>query len=70
LNGIMLQVFVRAQTLAVEALEGLRRREEGQTMAEYGVVLGVITVILVAIFTDLSTAITGTINKVIGVLPK
>ena len=69
-NSQVLKLFVNAQTLAVEAYDALRRREEGQTMAEYGVVLGVITVILVAVFTNLSTAITGTINKVIGVLPK
>ena len=70
MNSQVLKLFVNAQTLAVEAYDALRRREEGQTMAEYGVVLGVITVILVAVFTNLSTAITGTINKVIGVLPK
>jgi signal transduction histidine kinase len=32
-------------------ISALRNREEGQTMAEYGVVLGVITVALVAVFT-------------------
>jgi Flp pilus assembly pilin Flp len=66
----MLELFVRAQTYVVATLEDLRRRDEGQTMAEYGVVLGVITVALVLIFGNLSDAITGTINKVIGVLPK
>ena len=45
-------------------------REEGQTMAEYGVVLAVITVLTVAVFTALSGGITTAINKVIAVLPK
>jgi Flp pilus assembly pilin Flp len=66
----MLELFVRLQTRAIEAVEALPRREDGQTMAEYGVVLGVITVALVLIFGDLADAIKGTINKVIGVLPK
>ena len=47
----------------------LRQREEGQTMAEYGVVLAVITIGAVGVFTLLSGGITGAINKVIGLLP-
>ena len=45
------------------------KREEGQTMAEYGVVLSVITLAVVTVFTLLSGGITGAINKVIGLLP-
>ena len=45
------------------------RREEGQTMAEYGVVLAVITVGAVAAFGLLSGGITSSINKVTGLLP-
>lgn len=44
------------------------RREEGQTMAEYGVVLAVITIATVVIFTALSGGIRGTIQRVIDVL--
>ncbi len=46
------------------------RREEGQTMAEYGVVLAVITIGAVAVFTALSGGISGAINRVIAHLPK
>ena len=46
------------------------RKEEGQTMAEYGVVLAVITVGAVGAFTPLSGGISGAINRVIGFLPK
>jgi Flp pilus assembly pilin Flp len=46
------------------------RREEGQTMAEYGVVLAVITIGAVAVFTALSGGISGAINRVIAFLPK
>jgi Flp pilus assembly pilin Flp len=42
------------------------RREEGQTMAEYGVVLAVIAVGVVLALTALSGAIQGAINEVIG----
>ena len=45
------------------------KREEGQTMAEYGVVLAVITIGAVAVFTALSGGITGSINKVLSLLP-
>ena len=44
------------------------RKEDGQTMAEYGVVLAVITVLAVGAFTALSGGITATINKVTNVL--
>jgi Flp pilus assembly pilin Flp len=56
-----------------EWLEFLRanwRKEEGQTMAEYGVVLAVITIGAVAVFTALSGGISGALNRVIAVLPK
>ena len=46
-----------------------RTREEGQTMAEYGVVLAVITVGAVLAFTALSGGISGAINRVISFLP-
>jgi Flp pilus assembly pilin Flp len=41
-------------------------REDGQTMAEYGVVLAVIAVATVAAFTALSGGITNAINSVVG----
>ena len=47
----------------------IRRREDGQTMAEYGVVLAVICVATVGVFTVLSGGVTQSINKVIGILP-
>lgn len=53
----------------LKTLKTLRRREEGQTMAEYGVVLAVITIGAVAVFTALSGGITNAINSVIGLLP-
>jgi Flp pilus assembly pilin Flp len=43
-------------------------REEGQTMAEYAVVLAVITVATVAVFTALSGGISGAITSVTGLL--
>ena len=47
----------------------LREREKGQTMAEYGVVLAVLTIGAVGVFTLLSGGITGAINKVISLMP-
>jgi Flp pilus assembly pilin Flp len=61
----MLELITRLQT----AVASLREREDGQTMAEYGVVLGVITIALVLVFGDLAGAIEGTIDAIIAVMP-
>jgi Flp pilus assembly pilin Flp len=45
------------------------RNEEGQTMAEYGVVLAVITVACVTVFGLLATDITAAIDAVRAILP-
>jgi Flp pilus assembly pilin Flp len=42
------------------------KNEAGQTMAEYAVVLGVITIAVVVTLTALSTAIKGTLTNVIS----
>ncbi|MCW2956166.1 MAG: Flp/Fap pilin component [Thermoleophilia bacterium] len=42
--------------------------EEGQTMAEYAVVLAVITVTILAALTALSTGIQGALGDVLGAL--
>ena len=42
--------------------------EEGQTMAEYGVVLAVIAIGVVVALTALSGGISGAINSVVGYL--
>jgi Flp pilus assembly pilin Flp len=44
-------------------------REDGQTMAEYGVVLAVITAAVVAVFTVLSGGVEAAINNVTSLLP-
>jgi Flp pilus assembly pilin Flp len=46
----------------------LMRREEGQTMAEYAVVLGLITVTTVAVFTALSGGIQAAIQNAANIL--
>jgi Flp pilus assembly pilin Flp len=45
------------------------KREHGQTMAEYGVVMAVITVATVSMFTVFSGGVEGAINRVIGFFP-
>jgi Flp pilus assembly pilin Flp len=42
----------------------LRKGEEGQTMAEYAVVLGVITLAVVGVFVALSGGISNALNAV------
>ena len=60
----MLKPFVYLQTLAAE----LRTREEGQTMAEYGVVLAVITLGIILTLGFLSEEIVGVIERVMDKL--
>jgi Flp pilus assembly pilin Flp len=43
-------------------------REEGQTMAEYAVILGVIALAIVLAIGTLSTAISGAITTVAGLM--
>ena len=64
----MLKLFAFAQAYAAEAAEALKNREEGQTMAEYGVVLAVITLVIVGTLLALSGAINGALEEVTGVL--
>ena len=49
-------------------LNTLRKGEEGQTMAEYGVVLAVIAIGVVTALLALSGAISGAIDSVVGYL--
>jgi Flp pilus assembly pilin Flp len=44
------------------------QREEGQTMAEYAVVLAVVTLLVIGAITLLSTNIGNELNKVAGIL--
>jgi Flp pilus assembly pilin Flp len=50
------------------ALARMWRREDGQTMAEYGVVLAVIVVGIIAALTALSGGISGALSTVTGYL--
>jgi Flp pilus assembly pilin Flp len=52
-----------------DLLRAATSRDDGQTMAEYGVTLAVITVALLAVFTALSGGIQESVNRVIGFLP-
>ena len=61
----MLKYFIAAQSFALNSFDDLQNREEGQTMAEYGVVLAVITIGCVAVFGLLGVGITGAIDGVI-----
>jgi Flp pilus assembly pilin Flp len=50
-------------------LHASRKREEGQTMAEYGVALALITVASVAVFPALGDAVPSAVDQVTGLLP-
>ena len=52
----------------LELVRANLRREEGQTMAEYGVILAVITVLIIGALLALSSGIRNNINSIVGVL--
>ena len=52
----------------LDLLKWARKRQEGQTMAEYAVVLGVITLAVVGVFTALAGGISGALNSVKGAI--
>jgi Flp pilus assembly pilin Flp len=57
----MLKLFTFVQVAA--------KREEGQTMAEYGVVLAVITLAVIGAITLLADNVRGALENVTGILP-
>jgi Flp pilus assembly pilin Flp len=61
----MLKLFTFVQA----TVDSLRRREEGQTMAEYGVVLAVITLAVIGAITLLSDNVRNAIESVANILP-
>jgi Flp pilus assembly pilin Flp len=56
----MLELYTRVLSRA--------QREDGQTMAEYAVVLGVITLLVVVALQALAGGITSELNAVVGIL--
>ena len=65
---LVLMLFAFTQAFAAN-LDALRRREEGQTMAEYGVVLAVITLAVVAAISLLSDNVRSALESVANILP-
>jgi Flp pilus assembly pilin Flp len=60
----MLKLSAHVHAWVLEAADALRRREEGQTMAEYGVILAVITAAIVATLVILSGNIKNVLSSV------
>jgi Flp pilus assembly pilin Flp len=60
----MLKYVAFFHSFAIGTVESLRKREEGQTMAEYAVILTVISVLVLAALLFLGGKITGVINRV------
>lgn len=65
----VLKLFAFTQTFVGSTVDALRRREEGQTMAEYGVALTIITIAVVTAISLLSGKVVDTISAVADVLP-
>ena len=66
---LVLKLLAFTQVFATDVADALSRREEGQTMAEYGVVLAVITLAVVAAISLLSDNVRSAIESVANILP-
>jgi len=55
-------------TFAAQWIKDNMKREDGQAMAEYGLILALIAVVVAVVMLTLGTQITGTINSVISKL--
>ena len=53
---------------AIQWVKDNVKREDGQAMAEYGLILALIAVVVAVVMLALGTKITGTINSVINAL--
>jgi Flp pilus assembly pilin Flp len=60
----MLKLTAHVHSWVLEAADALRRREEGQTMAEYGVILAVITAAIITALVVLSGNIAAVLGRV------
>jgi len=65
----VLKLFAFTQAYVGSMADSLRRDEEGQTMAEYGVVLAVITIAVIGAITLLSDNVRNAIENVAGIMP-
>jgi Flp pilus assembly pilin Flp len=65
----MLKLFIAGQLFAMERYDALRNKEEGQTMAEYGVVLTVIAIGVILALTALTGGIKRALDAVTAVFP-
>jgi Flp pilus assembly pilin Flp len=63
-----LKLFVFAHAYTAAAVEPCKR-DEGQTMAEYGVALAIITIAVITAISLLSGKVVDTISAVADVLP-
>jgi Flp pilus assembly pilin Flp len=65
----VLKLFAFTQVFATDVANAPSRREEGQTMAEYGVVLAVIVLAVIAAITLLAGNVSGALESVANILP-
>jgi Flp pilus assembly pilin Flp len=71
-NGLILPDYAKGGELVLKPFvftQAFVRREEGQTMAEYGVVLAVVTLAVVASLTLLADNLRAAFESIAGILP-
>ncbi len=67
-KGKVVQAMLEIYVSLVNRLQDLRETERGQTMAEYGVILAVITLVVLGAITALSGGIGTALGRVTAIL--
>jgi len=65
----MLTIFVALQTLGITAQRRLTRKDDGATAVEYGLMVGLIAVVIIVAVTLLGTKLTGLFDGVATKVP-
>jgi pilus assembly protein Flp/PilA len=65
----MIQLFVTLQTLPALLLERVKRDDKGATMVEYGLMVGLIAVVCIAVVVTLGTTIRDLFAQIAAQLP-
>ncbi len=65
----MIQLYTSLYTLVAFAGDRLKKEERGATAVEYGLMVGLIAVVIIAAVTLLGTQLRGLFNSIAGALP-
>lgn len=64
MSNLMIQTWVAMQLWLEDATANLRKREEGQTLVEYALILVLIAIVVIIVLTLVGTRVNNIFNQV------